>query len=403
MKKLRDLLYKPWAPYTIATCSAVVLYWLLTHLSSFANVFGSIKSILAPAIIGLIIAYLLHPVSDFFENKVFGKIKKKSIKHTLAVVITVIIIVVLLAVLIAALIPSLISSVSNLIANKDRYISAVEGILQKFNSKLFKIDISNLTATVDDAINNIIDTVYNNLSSILSALKGVGTGVSNFALGFVFAVCFMLGKNSLLRLVRRVRLSYMPKERFEEATNFWNRCNDIFTKFLGCTVIDGIIIGILNAIFMAVTGLPYVALISVIVGVTNLIPTVGPIIGGALGAFILVLNKPVYALYFLIFTVIIQTVDAMIIKPKLFSGSLGLPAIWSIIAITIGGKIAGIAGIILSIPVATIMLIIYKEFAVPWFEKRQKKLNGEAENIPLPEAEESENENNKAEEIKEPD
>ncbi len=381
MKRLKNLLYKPWSAYTIATCSAVLLYFLLSHLSSFASFFGSVKSVLAPAIIGLIIAYLLHPVSDFFENRVFKKIKKKSVKHTLSVIITVIIILALLSVLIAALIPSLISSVSNLIENKDRYISSIEGFLLKFNSKLFKFDVSNLTETVDNAVNNIINTLYNNMSTVLSTLKGVGTGVSNFALGFVFAVCFMLGKDSLLRLVKRIRMSYMPETRYNSTTAFWSRCNDIFTKYLGCTVVDGVIIGILNAIFMTVTGLPYVTLISVIVGFTNLIPTVGPIIGGALGAFILVLNKPVYALYFLIFTVAVQAVDSMIIKPKLFSGSLGLPAIWSIIAITIGGKIAGIAGIILSIPVATIMLLSYKEFAVPWFEKRKAKLGG-AEELP---------------------
>ena len=375
MKRLKSFLDKPWSSYTIATCTAVVLYFLLTHLSSFASAFVSLKSILSPVIIGLIIAYLLNPVSDFFEKKVFKKIKKKSLKHTLSVAVTVIIILICLSLLIATLIPSLISSVSNLLANKDNYISSAEAIISKFNNKFFKLDISDLTETIDNAIDSLLNKAYNNMRTILSTLKGVGAGVSNVAFGFIFAVCFMLGKDSLLRLVRRIRQSYMPKARYDEATAFWSRCNDIFTKYLGCTVVDGIIIGILNAIFMAITGLPYVALISVIVGVTNLIPTVGPIIGGALGAFILVLNKPIYALYFLIFTVVIQSLDAMVIKPKLFSGSLGLPAIWSIIAITVGGKIAGIAGIILSIPVATIMLIIYKEFAVPWFEKRKQKLS----------------------------
>ena len=399
MKKIKELLHKPWSSYTVATCSAVLLYFLLSHLSSFANAFSSLKSVLSPIIIGLIIAYLLNPVVNFFETKVFKKIKKKSVKHTLSVTLTVIIILICLSLLIATLIPSLVSSVSNLIANKDRYISAAESFIEKFNNSFFRIDISKITETVDSTINNLFDTLYNNMSTVMTTLKGVGAGVSNFAFGFIFAICFLIGKDSLMGLIKKVRLSYMKAERYETTNSFWSRCNGIFVKYLGCTVIDGIIIGILNAVFMAITGIPYVALISVIVGVTNLIPTVGPIIGGALGAFILVLNKPVYALYFLIFTVIIQSLDGMVIKPKLFSGSLGLPAIWSIIAITVGGKIAGIAGIILSIPIATILLIMYREYALPWLDKRKNKLNGIKEALP-PDTEEPETENNEADEKK---
>lgn len=392
MKRIKELMNKPWAPYTVATCSAVLFYFLLSNLGHFASGLATVKAVLSPVIIGIIIACLINPVVNFFEQKVFKKIKKPSARHTLSVIITVLIILICLSVLVATLIPSLVSSVSNLIANKDRYIASAEEIAENFGSKFFKIDASNLTQKLNESVDGLMDTVYRNMSTILAKLKGVGTGVSNFTFGFIFAVCFLLGKKSLTDMLDNIRRSYMNEKRYTQSSAFWTRCHGIFEKYLSCTVIDGIIIGIINAVFMAVTGLPYVALISVLVGVTNLIPTVGPIIGGAIGAFILVLNKPVYALYFLIFTVILQTIDAMVVKPKLFSGSLGLPAIWTIVAITIGGKIAGIIGIILSIPVATILLIMYKEFAVPWMKKRREKLNGKnTQDVPPEPSEESEN------------
>ena len=375
MNKLKSLLNKPWSSYTIATCSAVLLYLFLTHLGMFSALFGKIAELLSPVLIGGAIAYLLNPVVNFFEKKVFSKIKKASARHTLAVIVTLLIILICLGVLLATLIPSLISSVSALISNRELYIETLETLAAKFSDRFIKLDVTRISQEAKNLVDRFASNAFDNMGSILTTLKGVGTGFSNFAFGFVFAICFLLGKDSLIRVTQRFRRSYMSTQRFEQLNRFWSRCHSIFTRYLSCTILDGLVVGIANAIFMLIAKIPYVALISVVVGVTNLIPTFGPVIGAVIGAFILFLAKPVYALYFLIFTVIIQSVDGMIIKPKLFSGSLGIPAIWTVVVLTVGGKFGGILGIFLSIPVATILLILYKESLVPRLEERKERIN----------------------------
>jgi len=379
MKKIKEFFQKPWAGYTIATCSAVVLYLLLTHLPV---LFGGVKwflNLISPVIIGGIVAYLLNPLANFFENKVFGKVKKPSLKHTLSVLMIVIIVVLVLSLLLAMLIPSLISSIKGIIANRNDYIAKISNFLSRFNTGSLNLDVESLTTQLNNAIDSILSTAYKNLNVILSTVLDVGSSVINTALGIIFGVCFLLGKDTLLNGIKSIRHTYMTEEQYERNNAFWHNCHDVFTQYFSCTLMDAIIIGVLNATLMLIFGMPNVALISVIIGVTNIIPTFGPVIGAVLGAFLLVLDKPLYALIFLIFTVVLQSLDAMVIKPKLFSNSLGLPAIWTIVAITLGGKLAGVPGIILSIPVAAILTILYKQTISPIMEKRKVKINSAPE------------------------
>ena len=131
------------------------------------------------------------------------------------------------------------------------------------------------------------------------------------------------------------------------------------------------IIGMINAVFMLLTGMEYIALISLVVGVTNLLPTFGPIIGGAIGAFILVLIDPMHALIFIVFTLVLQTFDGYILKPKLFGESLGVSAVVILITIILGGKIFGVIGILLAIPFAAIMTFLYDEVFLPFLERKK--------------------------------
>ena len=149
--------------------------------------------------------------------------------------------------------------------------------------------------------------------------------------------------------------------------------NAIFSKYIVCELADALIIGALNAVFMKIFRMPYVLIISVIVAVTNLIPTFGPLIGGGIGAFILLLIKPTAVIPFLIFTLIVQTLDAYLIKPKLFGNALNVPGVLILIAIIIFGKLMGVTGMLLAIPFAAILVYLYTERLVPWLEKRKKK------------------------------
>ena len=154
--------------------------------------------------------------------------------------------------------------------------------------------------------------------------------------------------------------------------DFMLRCDIILVSFIGQSLLDAMIIGAANAIFMAVCRMPYIGLVSVVVGVTNLVPNFGPIIGAAIGGFILLLVSPEDALIFLCFTVALQFVDAYILKPKLFANSLGVSGLLILISTIVLGNMFGIVGILLAIPAAAILSFLYHDYFLPRQEGRRK-------------------------------
>ena len=165
----------------------------------------------------------------------------------------------------------------------------------------------------------------------------------------------------------------MPKKYFNKTLKFFSRCDVILVRYIVSSLLDAAIIGIINAVFMSLMGMQYVGLISVIVALTNLIPTFGPLIGGAIGAFILVLFKPWHALFFLLFTLVLQFLDGYIIKPKLFGNTLGVSGLLILVSVLVCGNIAGVVGILLSIPLAAILNFVYLDVLLPYLERRAAK------------------------------
>ncbi len=395
MKKFEKLLEKPWIAYTFAACAAVVLFLLLSHLSLFFGWIAAVWKLLSPVAIGIVVAYLLNPISDFFEFKVLKKMKNKSAAHLWSVVLTVVCFVLFLAVLLIALIPSLVQSISKLISNWDDYTGKAQVLIEKAAvfaaEKNINVDLSPVSSFVDNSMTKLMEFLKSNVGTILSTLGSVSTSVSNVAIGVVFGVCFLVAENSLVGILSKVRAAIFKKERLERNNDLWRRCHNVFIRYVGCTVLDAVIIALGTLLFTLVMRMPYAGLIAVMMGILNIIPTFGPMIGGAIGIFFLVLDKPINALWFFIFICIWQSIDGMIIKPRLFKGSLGLPAVWTLVLIILGGKIAGMAGIILAIPIAAILVILYHETVEPRLNKRIGKLNaGEKKDEPVPAPEQPE-------------
>ena len=379
MKKFKALLERPWFAYTFAACAAVILYMMLNNYSVFSNAFSAIWKFLSPIVIGIVVAYLLNPISQFFERKVFFKMKKDSARHTASVILTAVCFVLIIGLLLIALIPSLIQSVSKLVSNFPAYTEKLEGLLlnltgfaEKFN---IGIDLSNISELIDSGMEKIMALLKDNTDTIMEKVSSVGTSISNFFIGILFGFCFLIAKKQLLSFLSKIREATMSEKRIERHNELLLRCHKIFIRYFGCTIVDALIVGTLTLIFLLIMRMPYAPLIAIIVAITNIIPTFGPVIGGAMGIFFLVLDKPINALWFLVFICIIQALDGTVIKTKLFSGSLGIPGVWTMILIILGGKVAGILGILLAIPFAAIFVIIYNETIVPKLEKMKKRQN----------------------------
>ncbi len=245
--------------------------------------------------------------------------------------------------------------------------------------------MSKISGAVDNSMEQAISFVKNNGKTIFTTIGSVGTSVSNFAIGVVFGFCFLAAKKNLVSFLNIARAAVLKEDRLQKNNELWKRCHNIFIRYVGVTLLDALIIGVATLIYMLIMRLPLAPLVAIVCAVTNIVPTFGPIIGGAIGAFLLVLDKPLNALLFLAFFVLLQAADGTIIKTKLFSGSLGIPGVWTMVLITLGGKIAGIMGIILAIPFAAIFAILYNESIVPRLERRKEKINKEKEAQPEPE------------------
>lgn len=373
---MKKILNKRWAAYTIATCSAVILYMLLSHIAPIIDWVSSLWKMLSPVVAGCVLAYLMTPVMNYLENKPLQKIKKEKVRHILGVVLSVIFVILIITAIIMMVVPSLISSISDLISAVNKYgYSNITALLEEFNNFDigFKIDISKFDMYIDQGLDALFTALKNNLSNILDEINNIGSSLFNIILGFIIAVYLLIGKSSVKSAVHEFRKSLLTKERYKKNSDFWKRCNEIFIQYIGCSLLDGFIIGTVNAVFMLIFRMDNITLISVIVGVTNLLPTFGPIIGAIIGAFFLVITNPMDALIFIIFSVILQAIDGYVIKPKLFSSSLGLSPVLSLIAIILGGKMFGFIGILLSIPVTAVLVMIYNEQLLPLLQKRTAK------------------------------
>lgn len=363
----KELKNKNWYPYTVATCSAVLFAFLLMHLDFIGNLLGFIWKIICPLVIGAIIAYMIDPIARFFERKVFPKFEKFPMGRKTSVAISCVLVFGGLFLLFVSFIPSLVRSITILIGNIDTYEEMITEFMQSHGFDNAQTE-KNLSAIIGKIKENVPEITKNMLESTTQ----MGGAFGNFGLGCILAVYFLLYKERIVIWVIGITKKIVKEEKYKEFSDFCRRCNTILLKYISCTLLDGLIVGVSNAIFMLIFKIPFVALISVIVGVTNLLPTFGPMIGGAIGCIILVLLNPGYAVLFLIFTIIIQTVDGYIIKPKFFGNSLGVSSLWILIAIICGGKVFGMVGVLFAIPFAAIVQYSLEENLFPKVKEERK-------------------------------
>ena len=373
MRFLNELKKKPWANAAIAACIAILFYVVITHLYIFANGLAVFYGWIRPIVIGLVFAYVLDPLVDFFERTVFKNIKKEGRRRAAATTVTLLLVVLMVTLLLVLLIPQLVDSVKTFASNIGSYSVSLQNWLKSMRFVLGGkvIDFSDQVAHLYSALESVPSLITSNMGGIVEVTSDIGSGVFDVVLSIFVAVYLMADKNRLTAALKRLFKHWLNESRYDKLSSYWSHCNEIFVKFVAFDLLDGIVVGVINCIFMLILGIPYSVLISVVVAVTNLAPTFGPIVGGAIGALILALVNPLYALYFLIFTVVLQTLDGYVIKPRLFGGSLGVPAVWILITLIVGGRMFGMIGILLAIPIAAIILFACKE-AFPFLFSDEK-------------------------------
>ncbi len=377
MNKFKNLSEKHWFPNAVAGCITVAFFIILSNIGTIWGVCSQIMSYFSTAIAGCVTAYLMNPLANFYSKNVFNKRKSDKTRWTLSTALTVITVVLAFTLVMSALIPQLIDSVAMFINNLGGYSASLQNLLHNLARQFPKLEmlVQSSENMLNTAVDYIVDYITENYQKIISISTEAGKNIGNFAVAFVLSVYLLSAKPSLKREINRFMKAVMPKKQYHSVTGFLKHCNLIMNQYVIFSLIDGVIIGVSNAVFMSICQMQYAGLVSVIVGLTNLIPTFGPIIGGVLGAFVLLMVKPAHALIFIIFTCFLQFFDGFILKPKLFGNTLGVSGLLILLFIIIGGKMAGIAGILLAIPTAAIVDYVYKDLLITALEKHREQVN----------------------------
>ena len=369
--KIPKLSDKKWYNGAVITCIGVILFVLLTNFSAVFAVILKVLGYFRPVILGVVIAYIISPLAKIFHYRVFHRLGARKIRWNLSVFCSFALMLLVLFLLIGMLLPQLTQSVVMFSQNFDNYKESLTDLIG--SSPLGNlISEESIELMYDNAMSAVLGLADGAAENAMNVVTGAGKNIVSTAIGMILAVYLLIDVKRVLIGVRRFIETILPAEKMVQFMDFVLRCDTILMIYIAQSFLDALIIGTANAVFMLICRMPYIGLVSVIIGVTNLIPNFGPAIGAVIGAFILLLANPAHTVLFLVFCLILQTIDAYILKPKLFSGSLGVSGLTILISTIVLGNMFGIIGVLLSIPTAAIISFIYQDYYLVHCEKRNQ-------------------------------
>lgn len=349
---------------------SIFLLYLAIHYWPFVSVFLSSLFLAAtPLWTGCAIAYLVNILMSFYERHYFTKTQKKWVslsRRPVCMIGALLTLIVVVALIISLILPQISSCIALVVSELPKLMDDLIQFLTK--QKILPDDIlADLTSInwqekMGEIAKAIVAGVGNILDVVISAASSLFSIVTTAMFSFIFAIYILAGKERLGRQGCHFLQHYLPEKWYQKLMYVLSILNDSFHKFIVGQCTEGVILGILCTIGMLLLRLPYATMIGTLIGFTALIPVVGAFIGGAVGAFLILMESPVQALIFLIFLVILQQLEDNLIYPRVVGTSMGLPGIWILAVVTVSGSVFGILGILFGIPIAaTIYRLIYND------------------------------------------
>lgn len=349
--------------------ACIAFYLILNNLGYFLGKIGAFISILSPFAGGVVIAYVLDPMVKFFHTKLF-KEKKKT--RGIAILLAYLVAILLIVLLAWLVIPQIVNSIVMLFTNFPSYIQGVQDLLIMIQDR-FGVDLSSATKMLDDS-EAMVKEIYSMATAAMPQIvASIGSVASNFVAIFtsIAASIYMLAdKEHLLHQLRTLAHAFLPEKVAENTLRICHYANVNFTGFFVGKIIDSAIIGVITFVAMTILRLDFALLISVFIGITNIIPVFGPFIGAIPSIFILLLVNPIQAAIFCVLILIIQQVDGNFIGPKILGSSIGISALWILFSIVVGGDLFGIVGMVVGVPVFATLYGLAQEFVHYTLDKR---------------------------------
>lgn len=405
--------YTTIAVYALAVIALAVLFVVfLLKIDKITETFSWVGSVAAPITCGIIIAYVLNPLMMYIENKVFRRLKndkpaeqnivirklqnspvgdsvvvrqlerhsapvekkirtRRKIARVLSLLTTYVIIIAIITGIVVAVFPSVAKSVIDLANQMPSYLSQLEtwvNMIFEDNpevAKFISTEVNNfagLVSKIAESLKPMAGDLIGNASQwLIKFIGALFVGLKNILLGFIIAIYLLYSKERLLAQGKKIVFAFFRSDKCETFFSGCARSNDIFKKYIISNIVDSMIIFVFMVIGMFAMDMPYQMLIAMVCAVTNLIPFFGPFLGAIPCGLLILLVDPIKVLWFGIFVLVIQQIDGNVIKPFLFGETMGLPAIWILISIIVGGGLFGIPGMLLGAPVFAVFYMLFAE------------------------------------------
>ena len=342
---------------------------------------GNLIRALGPFLIAVFIAYVLMPFVRWVHNAVRGFFHHLPERPAMVISMLIVYLIALgmMISLLVYVLPEVVRNLADLISRIPEGYEQLMHLAGSLEERFPQLDLSSLTNMLESTQGDVISILTNISGEAIPVLYTASVSVVqwfvNFVIAIVISVYMIYGKQSLKRLCKVVVYAFIPKEQVPHVRKVLVNCNQIFGKYVVSKMLDSLIIGMLCAVLMSILRLPYVFLISVVVGITNMIPYFGPFIGAIPGLVIELVVSPIKALIFLIMILCLQQFDGLFLGPKLMGSSTGMKPIWVIFAITFGGKFFGVPGMFLGVPTLAILAYLAELYVSHRLKKKGMDLN----------------------------
>ncbi len=348
----------------------VIICLIVRNLSFIGAAIGTVFSAAYPLLLGCAISYVFNIFLNFCEKFYFPNKKDGFAAYSrrpVCLVLTLALTITLIVVLLNVIIPELVTAVKLIYAEIPDALAALRDYVVKYLN-----DYPETQATIINGLNEMSTGINDYLGDIMNGAMGVlekaaevvgalTSSVVNIVLAIIFAIYLLLNKSKIYNDVRRLKNAFLNEKANRILTKCFNVANETFKNFFVGQFTDAVILGVLCMLGMKILGFPYAAMTGTVIGVTAVIPIVGAYIGAAVGAFMICTVDPMKALWFIVFLIILQQIEGNLIYPKVVGSSVGLPGIWVLAAVTVGGGLCGIAGMLFGVPIAATVYKLYHE------------------------------------------
>lgn len=358
---------------------AVLLYICVQKINSVAAGVMFVWNIIFPFALGGAIAFILNVPMHFLENKLFGKLKEqgrmKKLARPICLVLSILLVVAVILLVLVVLIPEIGKTVTSLSANIETAFRRFQQWGPAWVRDTFQYNdqieeqlldwINNLELNWQSIIQTGIDFLRNGagnmLNSAFTVTKTVISSLVNFFIGFVFACYILLQKEKLSVQIRKVLYAFLPQKAVRQTMKVASLSYRTFANFVTGQCLEAVILGTMFFVIMSIFRFPYALLVGVVIAFTALIPIFGAFIGCVVGAFLILVVNPMQALGFIILFLVLQQIEGNLIYPHVVGSSVGLPSIWVLVAVTIGGSLMGVVGMLVFIPLSSVVYALFRQ------------------------------------------